>query len=238
MEIQTVYSKKVKSPYGVIHMLTIEEILDDTGEDLYNEILLAFSVSLDIFKLDPNLKSQMKNFDIYFLVKEPIGTQGLTYMDLLVQGLKIFFKTDNIKVSEEMVSILMNDEIVINRDNFDDLVNCVLKAYSKERIEPEQEPEFRDEEDRKLWLKIQKAKRRRESKEAITLKDMLDVVLHSKTTAYTYESIVRLTYSQLINSYKIVMNIESFDFMTCFLGMGVDTKEMDLTHWSEKIRQN
>lgn len=238
MEAQSIYSKKIKCPYGTIHIATIEEILDDIGEDLYNEIMLAFSVNLDLFRLDPSVKSQMKNFDLYFLVQDSVGKSGLTYLDLLIKGLSIFFKTDNIKVSQEMVAILMNDEVVINRDNFDDLADYVLKAYSKEQITPEEEPEFRNEEDRQTWLKIQKAKRKREAKESITLKDMLDVVLHSGTTSYTYESIVKLTYPQLINSYKIVMNIESFNFMTCFLGMGVDTKDMDLTHWSEKIRKN
>ena len=50
MEIQTVYSKKVKSPYGVIHILTIEEILDDIGEDLYNEIIPDYKdTDIDIF---------------------------------------------------------------------------------------------------------------------------------------------------------------------------------------------
>ena len=61
MEIQTVYSKKVKSPYGVIHMLTIEEILDDIGEDLYNEILLAFE-SFKVIKANGSSVSHMYTF--------------------------------------------------------------------------------------------------------------------------------------------------------------------------------
>ena len=159
---------------------------------------------------------------------------------IVVQGNYVLLELNLIRKRMAAIEYFNNEELsfVINRDNFDDLADCVLKAYSKEQITPEEEPEFKNEEDRQTWLKIQKAKRRREAKESITLKDMLDVVLHSGTTSYTYESIVKLTYPQLINSYKIVMNIESFNFMTCFLGMGVDTKEMDLTHWSEKIRQN
>jgi hypothetical protein len=238
MDIQYVYSKKIKSPYGTIYIATIEDILDDIGEDLYNEILLAFSINLDLFKLDSESKSQMRNFDLYFVIGEPVGTSGLTYLELMLKGISIFFKTENIKINQDELSILINDETVINRDNFDDLTDCILKSHAREYVKPEEEPEFKNEDDRITWLKIQKAKKKRESKDSITLKDMLDVVLHSKTTSYTYESIVKLTYSQIINSYKIVMNIENFDFMTCFLGMGVDTKDMDLTHWSEKIRKH
>ena len=236
-DAQVYYSKKMKSPYGDIHILTIGEIFD-IGEGLYNEILLAFCVNLKLFKIKEKVKSQMQNFDIYWVSDEIISKENeMTYMQLLTKGLSLFFKTENIKICPELNSISMNDEIVINRDNFDDLADYVLKAYSKERIEPEQEPEFKCEEDRDVWLKVQKAKKRRESKETITLKDMLDVVVHSKNLNYNYESVLNITYTQLVNSYKVVMSIENFEFIKSFLGMGVDTKEMDLTHWSEKIRQ-
>lgn len=232
-----VYLQTLDSDFGKIHIPKIKDILD-MGELEYNEILLPFCTHLDMFNIKDEYKDSTKLLDLFFIIESSVVDSGKTYLQLIEDGLKLFFKTDLVQVSSEFMSILLNENIVINRDNFEDLADLIRLVSIKDKIQKEEEPTHLSESDLITWRKIQKAKAKREKREQLSIKDALDIVLHSKNLNYTYETILDVTFVQLMNSYKIIMNIENFEFTKSFLTMGVNPKDMDLTHWSEKIRKN
>ena len=115
---------------GMIYQPTIKELLllGITNKEVVQPFLLHKGIILG----DDNeeLNEVLKNFDLLFLSNENL-------IESLIFSLKILYKTDNIRLSEskllEEKKIIINDNIFINRNNYDELTDIVLGMFVTER---------------------------------------------------------------------------------------------------------
>jgi hypothetical protein len=113
--------------YGLkIHQFTIGEIFE-YGLEEYNNLLIPFSLTFDMFEMPLELHDKYKIFDLI------ISNQQLCSM--LIYSIKFFCKIDNIQIVSN--GLLINNTL-INRDNFDELCEVILKIHAR-KLEKEDE---------------------------------------------------------------------------------------------------
>lgn len=218
--------------FGIIYQPTIKELLllGYTNK----EIVQPFLLDLDLVVQDEGIKKILKNFDLFFL-----SNNGL--VDNLLEKLKILYKTENVKISSEKLierkSIIVDDNIVINRDNYDVLVGIILGMFGAEkskRVE-EEKVNLPTEKHKQIWEKLKSKKAKKELQNQVELCDIINIVCHANGFI-PYNVVVDLTYYQLINSYKTLMCIENYkEFVQFKLSTKYEINK-DINHWINETK--
>ena len=219
---------------GVIYQPTIKELLliEMTNKEVVQPFLLHKGIVLG--DEDDELRRVLKNFDLFFLSERNL-------LDSLIISLKILYKTENVLLCDnnvlEQQSIIVDDNIIINRDNYDKLADVVLGMFVAERPKKQEEEKVNlpTEKHRKIWEKMQKSKARKQLKAQMNLCDIINIVCHG-SKFFTYKDIVDFTYYQLVTSYKTIMNIDNYNEFTQYkLSTKFDIKT-DIKHWTTESK--
>lgn len=195
---------------GELHIPTINDILKMGGINMYNVLLLPYILSTE--SLDNNDKKQYKNLDLVFMKKNGIleySVEGISYLDLLLESLKFYFKKDVVPNTKQK-TISIGTTGIIDRNNFDGLSDLMLKINFKQRPKVEKIPEFKNERQRDVYNKIMAGRRRKESKDSLTLADMTNIIVHSGVSYISYKEVCDMTIYQFYNSYYMITNTNNF----------------------------
>ncbi|GIN66338.1 hypothetical protein J41TS2_17590 [Bacillus sonorensis] len=209
-------------------------------------------------------KSKLKTFDFY------IKLGGQQMLDGLLIALAMIFKTDDIRVLDDYgvaidlvkMGVLVEDEDgdfnldndrleelsdgelkVVNRDNFDDIVEAVkLQNYLKRPKENKDEDiNPADEETKKLMERMKelnekvKEKKRQQTQgedEEINISDIVSAVT-AKSNSINKLNVWDHTLYQLYDEYARLELIDNYDFSIRAMMAGAE--KIDLKHWSSKI---
>lgn len=222
---------------GILKQPVLLDILS-IGFDNYKKMVIPFQLTLEILESEIDLSS-FKTLDIFFAKDEhgELNEVSLSYLISLIQSIKYFIDTDNVDIDFHNQTILLDNKNYVNRDNFDNLADVILKITMSEKIKIEKEDSNKSERQKEIDKKLAEGRAKKQKQEAITLFDMINVLIHSENTKFDYDSILKLTYLQIRNSYEVVMNIENYDVNLACLNGFMDTSLLDLTHWSEKVRE-
>lgn len=162
------------------------------------EFAQIFCVRLDIIDVKDEdleqLKSVLKDFDLFFLDEDSSS------LNKLIECLKFLYKTEKIYLSKKRQCILINDEIILNRDNFTYLADVILNMLCMEKPKrKKKERKYADDYRQKIWEKMQRYRQEKEEKDRLSLLDIVNIVVHHG--AYIdYDKVFNMTYYQLINS--------------------------------------
>lgn len=219
---------------GVLYQPTIEDML---MKGITNkEIIQPFLVHIGLLIKDENseLFGILKNFDLFFLEKNNLLTS-------LKSSLSVLYRTDNIRTSDDKLlenkKIIIDDSFIIDRDNYDDLTDVVFKMFFAQRPTKSEEEKVNlpTEKHRKIWETMQNKKKKKALKEEMNLCDIINVVSHG-SVFIPYEQIRRLTYYQLLNSYKTIMKIENYKEFTQFKLSPKFEIKSDMKHWVTDVK--
>lgn len=205
-------------------------IIDFIKNDItVEEFAQIFCVRVDIIDVNDSemhkLLAILKDFDLFFFDES-------SSIQKLIRCLKILYKTDNIYLSVDNQTILINNEIILNRDNFTYLSDVVLNMLAMEKPKKKKkERKYKDDYRQKLWEKMQRYRQEKEEKERLTLLDLVNMVVHHGTFV-DYDKVFNLTYYQLINSYLTLMGKTNYDEYTMFKTSGQFKLEHEVKHWS------
>jgi hypothetical protein len=216
------------------------------------------------------LEEQLANLKTYdFFVT--LGGQEL--LDKLIKAIKMIFRTEDVRmlddrfitlnfvkkgiyivdefgnitdVNDERLESLTEDEItIINRDNFDDIVEITkLQNYISKATEKEAEPEkYADEETRKLMEDMERHRKRVEAKKKAQAQadgndsevDITDIIsaVSSKSNSINRLTIWRYTLYQLYDEYSRLELIDNYNFSIKAMLAGAE--KVDLKHWSSRL---
>lgn len=149
--------------------------------------------------------------------------------------------TVDLGYSDEILSsiylILIENNGIIDRENFDIISNTILEINNAKKMEIEPEPEFKNERQRDIYNKIMEGRRRKAEKDAETIADMIDVVQFGGKSFVSYDEIEKFTIQQLMHAYITILNIDGFNISFGQYQAGVDPKDLDLEHWVNKIKK-
>ena len=223
--------------YGLeIKPLTIGEVVDDVGYERYVELLSLLLVNKNrvVHLLEDKLKNEIRNFDLFFFDEELMGK--------LIEFFKVFLKNDNVtflKNMGEVIVLIDEKKVRINRDNYDDFWQIFCKMYwvvgeEKSQYNPanKQAEEFikKLEEKKKQYAKINKDEK--------TLFDVISGVAWKSPNCNIFE-IWNLTVYQLYDAYYRLEIIDECDKVFTGLYSGaidkdkIKIKEYD---WAKKIK--
>ena len=193
------------------------------------EFAQIFCVRLDIIDVKDEdleqLKSVLKDFDLFFLDEDS------TSLNKLIECLKFLYRTEKIYLSKKRQCILINDEIILNRDNFTYLADVILNMLCMEKPKRrKKERKYADDYRQKIWEKMQRYRQEKEEKDRLSLLDIVNIVVHHG--AYIdYDKVFNMTYYQLINSYTTLMGKTNYEEYTMFKTSGQFKMEHEVKHW-------
>jgi hypothetical protein len=246
-KLQLFFNSTVKiEGIGEIFQPTIDDIKNPMiGEKKYNELIIPFITSTDMFNISDQYKSIVKVFDLFF-IKDEKGEKLLKHnegkvnekpmLDLLVESLKFFFKTEEIKVDEHYMSIMVGCEGLIYRENFDMLSDLVLEINNIERPVLEKVPEFTSDKQKDVYTKLTEGRRKKREQETKSLMSIINIVMHGGKTFISYDEIKKFTISQLYNTYSSVVQIDYCNREYDKYLAGANPKDLDLKHWTERLK--
>jgi hypothetical protein len=231
--------------------ITVDDFINSVSDDNKRDIL-------------EKQREQLKAFDFY------IKLGGKDFLEKLITGLKMVLKTNdvrflddgviavdfvklgilNVDSNNEIVSMdsnkldsLREDEIIIiNRDNFDDIVNIAKLQNYLEKPQVKSEDNPADDETRKLMEhmkemreKVEAKKKRQKQQDEGGDIDISDIVsaVSSKSNSINKLNIWSLTLYQLYDEYSRLELIDNYDFSIRAMMAGAE--KVDLRHWSSKL---
>lgn len=198
------------------------------GEMMKYDLLNSLSIILqteDLFFIDK--KTIAVNFDSLGIIERKVDKNGIEFFDYN---------------EEKLESAKEEDIIVINRDNFDNIVKIVkLQNYiDSPSYEDEKEVESEDEEVKKLQQhmkdmnkKVQDRKKMQNEDEKDD-KDFSDIVSSVTTKSNTMNklNVWNFTIYQIYDEYNRLEMIDGYDIS--IKAMMAGAKDVELTHWSSR----
>ena len=152
-------------------------------------------------------------------------------LNKLIASLSMLYKTDDIRLDTYGQRIIISSSIIVDRDNFTYLADVVLNMLCMEKPKKqENKRKYKDDYRQKLWEKMQRYRIENEKKNAITLLDIVNFVVHSNSVI-DYERVYNLTYYQLVNTYSTLMNKMSYEELMMYKTSGQFKMENEVKHW-------
>lgn len=219
--------KPIKFNNITIYQIPLNDILDYNIEK-YNELLLPFLLDMDDFDiLDKTLIQGMNIFDILLLNKETLT--------MLLNAISYFCKIDKI-VFDEQKGVLYVGEGYIDRDNFSDFSEIILKINAKQKTQKEKPPENMSEKQRDIWQKLQEGRQRALAKSQVDLADLINTCQFAGDYYISINEISQWTLWNIARCYKSIFGKnnfrESFEIY-CITG---EDKLIKNRHWSDLIK--
>lgn len=219
---------KLKDDMGVIYPLTIRFMLENNID--YNEFLRPFLIRLDM--LETKVEGDAKDFDIFLAS----ANREDSLIDMLIESLKILYKTDNIIFLDKLGKIVINDEYIIDRNNFTYFANVILEMMYAVRQKPKKkEQKYKNPQLQAIWDKLQLNREREEKKKELQLVDILNALIHMNNQI-DYDKVLNFTYYQVMNSYTTLLKKEGYNEMMMYKTSGQFTIEQDIKHWTIETR--
>lgn len=248
-----IFSKEIEVDDFIIKVPTINDIVK-IGEEKYKELLIPYIISKDMVKCDEKIYNELKDFDLFFILGE--YKENITLLDLLLESLKFYFKEDvfllngkdlkynNIvdlgyddDILENIYFILVENNGLISRENFDYIADTILKINNTKKSKIEPEPKFENDRQKDIYNKIMEGRRRKAEREYDTFNDIIHVVQFGGKSFISYDEILKFTVCQLIDAFTTILCIDSFNINFGQYQAGADPKQLDLEHWINKIKQ-
>ena len=199
---------------GTIHQPTINELISN-----------GFSIEeFDLLFL--------KADDDNFLFKD--SKESSLYR--LVNCLKLLYNTNNIKLSYGEQTIYIDNNIEINRNNFTKLADIVLEIFQTSKpVKSNNKPKYKDKYRQQLWEKLERKRAEEAKKNSLTIADIINIVVH--TNGYTsYKEVCNMTYYQLLNTYKTMLEIISYNEYLMFKSSGQFEMKQENKHWTSNAK--
>jgi len=198
------------------------------GIEEFEKLLIPFYITLDNLaeEITEEQKEGLTNFDLVCNYQE--------FMFHLLISLEFFCKS-KIDFDENGISF-ESFEGRLNRDNFDEFAEIILKTCGRERAKKEKKKVFANEKQRDIWEKIQAGRMRHAKKNELKLEDVINVCELGGNSYIPVEEIKKWSLWRIINCYKSIMGISNYkDSFSIFLISGKN-EIIDGKHWSEVIR--
>lgn len=124
----------------------------------------------------------------------------------LIEVLKMVYQTDNIRFIEHSATFIIDNKIVIDKDNFNIFSKVIMEmTRSKFEIKEEEEDnEILDEFERR---RLEYEKKTKKKNDGLSMLEIANVLVHSQDVI-DYDKVLNLTIYQIKNSYEALQRKE------------------------------
>ena len=235
----------IENGLGLLYQPTIKEIL--SSKMSMDDFLQPFLIRVDLLQNTEAFQDyvqKINDFDLLFL-QEGNGTfvfrdNEKSMLSRLIECLKLLYKTEYVELVYGDQLIRINNEVVIDRNNFTYLADIVLEMFDTEKPKPkEDKPKYKDKGRQMLWEKLERKRAEEAKKKALTMADIINVVVHINNYI-EYSQVANMTYYQLLNTYRTLISKMSYDEYLMFKSSGQFELKQDQKHWTmdSKIKKS
>lgn len=239
--INLITGEDIKFQNILIHQPTFKEILE-IGIEQYNQIMLPYSLTIDCFKDF----AEKENADLFedILMKDKSSITCIAYsLQLLTKAKDVLLYQDHLELTFEkkMFDKNNNEKIIkssfdINKDNFNDLSEIILKINANKKVEVEKPPKNMSEKQKDIWYKLQEGRRKRAKKDEVHLFDILNICEFAGKYHIPVSEMMDWTLWRIMNCYKAILNIRTYDDnLKIYLVSGDGKTISGDNHWHKKL---
>lgn len=218
--------------FGVVHQPTLRDFLNFD----YYAFKRAISIRKDAYiEYLPEDDDDFTDFEFLICMNCLVD---------LINALKILYRTDEIELNRNPVSIVVKNDkgsYRIDRDNYTRFADLILiLLHEGNNIKNEEEKRELDEIEKKMERKRREFERKKakreaelkenEKKEPMTIFDIANYVMHVNDK-FNYQNILDLTIYQLINTYSLYFQKEKYNTFMMYKTSGNFKIEDEVNHW-------
>ena len=193
--------------------------------------------SIDDFEMQAHLKAERhlyKVFDMYMLSND--------MQELVLKSFNLLFQTENVIIDGELLddmSVVIDEKYVINRDNFDDIVEMIqLQNNPEQSVSDEDDYNPANELARSIAEKLKRSKEIVEKSKALesdgdglTIPDIISAV-SAMSNSLNKLNIWDLTIYQLYDEFARLTKIDNYRLQ---IQASMWSSDIEIEHWSEPI---
>jgi hypothetical protein len=210
-----------------IYQKSLNEMLD-CGIDKYNMLILPFLLDIDDFEFEnKNLIQNMNIFDILILDKNTFT--------MLLNSISFFCETNKIDFDEQKGVLYIGDGY-IDRNNFDEFADIILKINAKQKVQKEKPPENMTPKERDIWNKLQAGRQRKLEKSQIDLSDLINICQFGGDYYISNDIIFSWTMFNLTRCYKSIIGKSNFKELFDIYCVTGEEKLIKNQHWTDLIK--
>lgn len=144
---------------------------------------------------------------------------------------------DVVKIGSEIHIRFEDRELfIIDKNNFDDVCEVIMKINAKSKIEIEKPPKNMSARQRDIWEKLQKGRAKSKSENEIHIYDILNIIEYGGKYHLPIEEIEKWTLWKIMNCYKAIVNVKTYDDSLKICLVSGDGKSIsDKNHWHSKL---
>ena len=222
-----VSQKQIKFNNITIYQTPLNDILD-YGIDEYNMLLLPFLFDIDSFDIPNDLIAQEMNiFDILILAEDTFS--------MLLNSISFFCKTQEIAFDEQKGVLYVCDG-QIERNNFAEFADIILKMNAKQKPEIEKPPANMTKKQEEIWRKLHEGRQRAIAKSQIDLSDLINVCQFGGNYYIPFNDISQWTMFNITRCYKTIIGKSSYQDTFDIYCVTGEEKLIKNRHWTELIK--
>ena len=210
-----------------IYQFSLNDILD-YDMDRYNMMLLPYLLDVDDF--DINDKSLLDNINIFDIL-----VYSEDFFKLLLDSVRFFCKTNQISFDEQKGVLYINDGY-LDRNNFSEFSEIILKINAKNKPEKEIPPRDMTEKQLDIWNKLQKGRKRKLEKSQIDLSELINICQFGGDYYIPIEDILKMNMWNIARCYKSIVGKSSFNESFDIYCVTGEEKLIKNRHWTDLIR--
>lgn len=213
-----------------IYQKTFDDIYEYGFKD-YEQLITPYALTKECLNIEDE---NVSNFDLLFIKLKDEEGKEVNVFELFIKSLSFFCNENNVMINQDTLDIVLKNGI-INRDNFDEFAEVILKINGTQRFKKPIPPKNKDSKD--LWEKLRKGRKRQQEKNKKNnqLSTIIKYIKFGTETYISKEEILKMTMWEIYDTYGTIMNKENYDRnFEIMLVAGNEKNELDLTHWSLK----
>ena len=156
-----------------IYPISFKEIKETIGYEVFSQCMFPFCITKDYIEYVNNCE-----LDNTFNLFEEIILKDKDMVKLVSIILSIFCKPEHIYADDKGIMLCDDKDnvmFVLNRDNFEEFSEILLKLNGKSKLKVEKPPKNMSNRQRDVWEKLQAGRKREEKKNEIHFYDILNV---------------------------------------------------------------
>lgn len=209
---------------GIIHQPTLLELLRE--EMSISDFVYPFYMAESIKK-----EATMEIDNVLFLLMQlDVLTKDTNVLERLKKSLMLMYKTNNIEIKTNIGGIIIDDNIVIDEENFQTLSKIVLEMTMTEVIIKKEKDNVQEELLKEIERRKKKFEKEYKVKTEMDYVDMFNLIVHM-IPDINYSTLKNWTIYQVKNTYKTLT--ERYNYEIC-VNAGALSKE--IKDWRSKLR--
>ena len=211
----------------IIYQIPLNDILD-YNIDKYNMLMLPFLLDVDDFDIqDKDLIQGMNIFDILILDQ--------TTLTMLLDSISFFCKSNEIQFDEQKKILYIGDGY-IDRNNFAEFAEIILKMNAKQKIKKEKPPQNMSEKQKDIWAKLQQGRERAAAKSQVDLSDLINICQFGGNYYISMTEILQWTMYNISRCYKSILGKSNFQELFEIYCVTGENKLIENRHWTDLIK--